>query len=306
MSSRSGYVIGAVGLLLLGAWVCFNYVYLTEVRGRVFIVQRDSHVNRLALLRVVAVGAEEAARWKQTRRADWLFLQRQLADNDRQRSAELSSLEAPHESRRSEISRQIDTATEALELANHAWVVDSKDLESKRRFYLITGTKGFPRSLELEAMVTGSDWFGAAKSLRDTILPELRQQLSLLEVEHGRKVASARRDFDEREHALRRQMDEFFSWTSFSRLPPSLVVAAEDVSDDNGEFRLRLPRGDYVLFAEGRRAVYSKTEHYLWAQPLSVGERVDKFMLSNHNLAWEPGSLWFDLLQGRDWSEAGH
>jgi hypothetical protein len=306
MSARLGYLFAVVGLLLLGAWALFEQLYRVPLSGRVFIVQRDARVNRLALLRVVAVRAEDAARWKDTRRADRLFLDARLAENGRERSAELASVAEPFAPKLAVLAQHLAAASEALELANHAWAVDSTDLLSKRRFYLITGGKDFPRSLELEALVTRSDWFGAAKSLRDAVLPELRQEVARLEEERARKLAAVRRDFDERERLLRRQMEDFFAWEAFASLPASLAIAAEDVTDDNGEFKLRLPRGEYVVFTEGQRTVYAQTERYLWAQPVSVGSHPDKFMLSNHNLAGQPGSFWHDLLQGRDWPEAGH
>jgi hypothetical protein len=120
MSARWSWSLAAVGLVLLGTWAFFRFASVTEVRGRVFIVQRDAHVNRLALLRVTAIPAEEAARWKDSRRADWRFLQRRLAENDLERTAEVAASVSPFDAKLSALAQQIAAASEALELADHA------------------------------------------------------------------------------------------------------------------------------------------------------------------------------------------
>lgn len=56
------------------------------------------------------------------------------------------------------------------------------------------------------------------------------------------------------------------------------------VSDSEGKFSVKLPRGEYYLAAEAERDVFGKTENYQWTIPVSADKEKISVSMNNQNM----------------------
>lgn len=279
-------LIGALAALLMTAAAGYHFLYLDTISGKVLIVQQNAHANKMALVEVVAISREEAHAWRDgvARDCFWILEEKRkemAAGEERLRVAKASA-----DQRVLEQEGHIARLQQLLSLARKGWEEQGAGAaEHKRRFFYLIAEGRRPELAPIEAQALASNWQDAYMALKHDAIPAAERQLAELkaraEKDLGEIIAEMSRVADNHDRKLERTI----SMENLSRIPQTVRIAAVDRTDDTGEFKLRLPRGDYYIIASGERDVFSRTESYNWAHPVSVPSRTsEKCLLGNMNL----------------------
>ncbi len=62
------------------------------------------------------------------------------------------------------------------------------------------------------------------------------------------------------------------------------LPVGEVKTDADGKFTLKLPKGNYLVYALAQRTIYKETEHYSWKVPIALTKDKEQLFLSNDNL----------------------
>lgn len=299
MSKKNAIVFCVLGLLLVAAVAAFLFSLLSRevVSGKVMVVQRNAEVRKLALVRIYAVSGDEAKKW----RDNVLRECRGILDASASRRAagadERRRIIDEHDSliRRNEL--LLGTAIEMRDLAREFWIIDPNQPTKKKRFFEINVSKDLPSSREVELDAMASRWDRCYESLRHSVVPELEQRLKRA---NERKVAelalhdtTLERDLSD----LRKALNKAMSYDSLTDIPDGVPVTSSVLSDDKGEFTVKVPKGEYYLFARGSRTVFDKQERYYWVKKVVVpsDESVRCLLGNNNMLDGDEAHLWSDL-----------
>jgi len=285
-SLRVILVSAAVALLLVTTCALFYNLFILErVTGKVLIVQGNAYANRMALVQVVAISSEDARAWR-----DSIILEHtaQMSLHREQRLQREAALRVSLQGYDRQISAHgatISSLRELAELANSIWLVDRLSETTRRRFFRVIQEIEAEVIKQVEASAMSSDWQKVVSSLKRELIPAAERRFT--ETESLRRQALARFAEDEvrSQQEAQRELEAIVSQDRLSRLPRGIDIVARDRTDDTGEFSLRLPRGDYYLFAQAQRNVLSGAEEYYWAQPVKVPSQFsEKCLLGNNNL----------------------
>ena len=129
------------------------------------------------------------------------------------------------------------------------------------------------------------------------MVPELQSRLQRAnerkEAELKAHDTSVARDLSEFRKSLTRAM----SFESLTEIPSGVKVASSVLTDDKGEYSLRVPKGGYYLFARGSRTVFDKEERYYWVKKINVpSDESERCLLGNNNmLDGDESHLWSDI-----------
>lgn len=283
-----------VALVLLGAFAAvtaaavagYQLLYLETISGKVLIVQQNAHANKMALIEVVAISREDAHAWRDgiARDCYWILEEKrkeQEAGDERIRIAKASA-----DQRALEQEGHIARLQQLLFLARKGWETEGASAgEHKRRFFILIGEARRPELAAIESQAMASNWQDAYMALKHDLIPEAQRQLTEMRAKSERDIGEIIAEMSRAADAHDRKLERTVSMDNLSRIPQTVRIAAVDRTDDTGEFRLRLPRGDYYVIASGERDVFSRTENYHWAQPVSVPSRTsEKCLLGNMNL----------------------
>jgi len=289
--------VAGVTLLALSAVFLARWLSAETVSGKVMVVQRNAEVRKLALVRIYAVSEAEAKTWHDSvirecrsildasanRRASGVEERKRILDENDSMIRRCESL--------------LDLAVEMRELSREFWIVDPNQPTKKKRFFEMIATKGVPSSREVEDDAMSSRWDRCYESLRHSVVPELQSRLQRAnerkEAELKAHDTSVARDLSEFRKSLTRAM----SFESLTEIPSGVKVASSVLTDDKGEYSLRVPKGGYYLFARGSRTVFDKEERYYWVKKINVpSDESERCLLGNNNmLDGDESHLWSDL-----------
>ncbi len=270
-------------LVLLGF---FGYTLLGRelIVGKVLIVQANAVANKMALVQVFAVDRDEALKWRHKVAEDCFFLLNQVEQERTEVEGQLASTRASYDQLLARLDESRSKAEEAMELSRQAWMVDRRNEQTKRRFFALATEGSFPRAVEVGNYGVSSDWQQAHLTIKDLVLPAILEDLAATTRKRDGRLAEISRLSEERIEGLRDNLRRMTSPERLNVIPPHVKVAARDITDDSGEFRLRLPPGDYFVIASGSRRVFNDVERYHWAQPVSTStQEAEKFLLGNMN-----------------------
>ncbi len=279
------FMVGiASALLLLLGLVGFMFFGREQVVGKVLIVQANAVANKMALVQVFAVDRDEALKWRHKVAEDCFFLLNQIEQERTEVAGQLASTKASYDKLLASLEESRSKAEEAMELSRQSWMVDRRNEQTKRRFFALATEGSFPRAAEVGNYGVSSDWQQAHLTIKDSVLPTLLEDLAATARKRDGRLAEISRLSEERIEGLRDNLRRMTSPERLNIIPPYVNVAAHDITDDSGEFRLRLPPGDYFVIASGSRRVFNDVERYHWAQPVSTSTQAsEKFLLGNMN-----------------------
>jgi hypothetical protein len=284
-------VVVGVGIFL------YNSIFSEEVKGRIMVVQRDAEVKRLALVKVFAVTAKDADNWRS------LVIDKYRSILDRQTeylaisSQERRTTVSENDSSITRLDKLLSSAYECRDSAREFWIVDPNQPKKKRRFFEIMVMPDFPSAKQIEQEALSSRWEKCYEALRNSVVPEL-------ELAHARAVSRKESELKRHDAEVSEKLSEFrserercLSYESLTEIPDSVKKVYAGISDDNGDFSIRLPVGDYYLVARSQRRVFDSNEYYYWVRPVSVPSDESKRCLMGNNNMLGAGdrNLWTDL-----------
>lgn len=298
-SSSLKYIIAGLAVVLVAilGWFGFSAFSRELIVGKVLIVQANAVANKMALIQVYAIEKEEAQKWRRRVAQDCYFLLNQIESEKAECSKQLSSTRATYEQSIAKLEDSRSKAEEAMELSRRTWIVDRQNDQAKRRFFVLATEGAFPRAAEVGNHGVSSNWQQAYVTIKDHVVPALLTELAETRKTMESRITEIERKGEERVAELRDNLRRMLSPESLNTIPPYVQVAAHDITDDSGEFKLKAPRGDYYVIANGSRRVFNDVERYHWAQPVTTStQEAGKFLLGNMNQI-ESGddSLWRGL-----------
>jgi hypothetical protein len=291
---RIAFTLGAVFLLTSALALVYNFVYLDRIHGKVIIVQGSGFANKLALVNVVAVRRSDAIAWRSNVQKSCFAVLDEYRKVIAEEKSEKTQNDLAYEQELLGSRASLDAAVEMMGLARRIWLIDAGDSESKRRFYLLSGNDKAGVLGSVEGAAMASNWQKAYDSLKNDVIPTLEAKIAKAQKNKEARVNSISAEFKEKRRELLQRYAELISPEALSIMPSYVEVVASDRTDDTGQFSLRLPRGDYYVFAKSERTVISGVERYYWAQPIATSSQLaSKCLLGNMNLVGAgSGDLW--------------
>lgn len=280
------YILAALTVVLLAllGWFGFSAFSRELIVGKVLIVQANAVANKMALIQVYAIEKEEAEKWRHRVAQDCYFLLNQIESEKADSEKQLSATRATYDQLISKLEDARAKAEEAMELSRRIWMVDRQNEPAKRRFFTLATDGAFPRATEVGNHGVSTNWQQAHVTIKEQVLPALLSELAETQKTKDARVADIEKKSQERVEELRDNLRRMMSPENLNTIPPYVRVAAHDITDDSGEFKLKAPRGDYYVIANGSRRVFNDVERYHWAQPVSTStQESEKFLLGNMN-----------------------
>ena len=261
------------------------------------VVQQNAEVKRLALVKIFAVSSRDAEDWK----ASVIRAYRRILDDQYEytikNSVERRAIVSEEDSSIARIEKLLSSASECRDSAREFWIVDPNQPSKKRRFFELMVMPGFPSVSKVEQEALDSRWDKCYETLRNSVVPELEIAYANAV---SRKAAELKRHDAEVSDKLAEfsaARSRFLSHEYLTEIPQSVKKVYAGISDDNGDFSIRLPIGDYYLVARGKRLVFDSNEYYYWVRPVSVpsDESMRCLMGNNNMLGASDKNLWTDL-----------
>ncbi len=296
---KSALAIATILLLIPACIWGYKVLSKSPINGKVLIVQRDAEVKKLALIELYAISAKDVAKWKAVINENLRLSVEGIRSF--QSEASLAETEIHHiwEKRVANSVECIAGTKEAAECARQIWLIERKSEVLRKRLLELLTKVQIPGSQEIIELAKRENWQDAYAQLAGSSVPEA-ERINRLALSDYSKQLTAHRDATRKKLlALRASLDDLIPAPTVKALPSDIEIHAKDITDDTGSFVLNVLPGDYLIFAEGSRAVSSKTEHYFWAHPIKVpSQESQKCLIGNLNLNGEStikDDLWHEL-----------
>jgi hypothetical protein len=289
--------VALVAGLLAAGFYFYKSIFSEEVRGRVMVVQQNAEVKRLALVKIFAVSSRDAEAWKLSVINGYRRVVDDWSDYANKSTMDRRAIERENDSSIARVEKILSAAYECRDSAREFWIVDPNQPSKKRRFFEIMVMPGFPSVKQIEQEALASRWDKCYESLRNSVVPEL-------ELAHARAISRKALELKRHDAEVVEKLEEFraarsrfLSHEYLTEIPKSVKKVHSGISDDNGDFSIRLPVGDYYLVARSHRRVFDSNEYYYWVRPVSVpsDESMRCLMGNNNMLGSTDKNLWTDL-----------
>ena len=270
-----------------------------QINGKVLIVQRNADVKKLALIQIGAVEAEDIVHWKESVNERLRKAVEAIHRFQKEAAAEEAEIKDVGEKRVSNALDCISRTEEAIDSSRRIWLVDRNSEKSRRRLSELLTRGVIPRNSEVLELTKKNNWQDAYRLLSEASLPEAKHIHELAVNDFKTTLDGHKSNYRKKLVSMREALDFLIPSPTVKSLPKDIKVRAHDVTDETGSFTLNVAPGDYYIFAEGDRMVFSTTEHYFWAHPLAVpSQESEKCLIGNLNLDGEStlkDDLWFEL-----------
>lgn len=294
-------LIGVFAVMLFAIISVAGYQFLSkkQISGKVLIVQRDADVKKLALIKIYAVRDSDVKRWQKGIDESLRLAVDSIHRLQKESAVTEAEIREIGEKRIANSNECVSRSEEATELARKIWLIDRNSQTLRKRFNEIVASEGIPRGHEIAGVSKNENWQDAYTLLFESSLPEARRVNRLAISDFNKELLSHTEKTRKKVVSMRDALESIIPPATVKSIPSDIEIVAHDVTDDTGSFTLKVPPGDYYIFAEGNRAVFSNTEHYFWAHPISVpSQESEKCLIGNLNLNGEStlkDDLWHDL-----------
>ena len=288
MNKKLVIVLGAVLALTSFSLVAvFGYrtFFCEEIKGRIMVVQRNAEVRKLALVRVHAISSRNAELWRSKVSENCRSIVDAINRYRDEGFAERRRINFENDSSIARIEKLLGLAVESRETSRELWIVDPNQPLRKKRFFEAMVMNGFPSAKAIEEDALSARWDKCYDALRNSVVPELEASLVLAKQRKASELSQHDLEFKVKLKQLSSAYDRAVSFESLTEIPNPDFISASGISDDNGDFSLSLPIGDYYLIARGSRTVFDSEEHYYWARPVSVpSDESKRCLMGNNNM----------------------
>jgi predicted metal-dependent hydrolase len=260
----------------------------TEVRGSVFIVTRGADNQKLGLVVVSAIPADQIKRFVEEKKARVKAQLERLRKANEARGAEVAAAQRAYDEAKKAVDdltaqkEAVSSRQSELNASSQPNLDDlaEEDLSDSPALAAEVAKQRKVR-LQIKALAQQAAKLSSQADAARTRLSSAERQLTSAKAEAAAETLKVLELVNEA--AL------------FEGIPEG---AAKAVTDADGKFALKLPGpGKYALAARAERRVYDKTERYFWVVWVDVGGKgPDQVMLTNQNmLGQEADESVFDL-----------
>ena len=288
-------------LLFLTPLCIFGYRFLAkkQINGKVLIVQRNADVKKLALIELYAISDSDVAKWKLSISEKLRLSVEEIHRFQKEAETEEAEIREIGEKRVQNSAECIKRTKEAAAAARKIWLIDRKSETLRRQFRELITKEPIPGNSDLMKYAKDENWQDAYTLLTSSSIPESERINRLAVSEYGKQLPDHTESKRKKLIGMREALDDLIPLPTVKALPNDVEILAKDVTDETGSFTLNVLPGDYFIFAEGDRSVFSKTEHYFWAHPIKVpSQESEKCLIGNLNLNGEStlkDDLWYEL-----------
>lgn len=292
VAAAAGFM--AILIALVGG---YYLVYLEKISGKVIIVQRNAQANMMPLVKVVAIRRKDALLWRDNVARDYYQQSEDSRKQLIQKSEEWQVIAAGHDRTINQHKAQLAVVSQLMAIAHRVWLIDAGDSTAKSKFFLLLPEARLPDEKLIESLAMSSEWQTVYHTLKRDAVPRAEAKVKDDEDAKEKDALAHAEEFRSLKASLERRLAYLVSDEYLSRIPNNIEIVTSDRTDESGGFVLRLPRGDYYLFAQASRDVFENVEKYYWAQPVTApSQESSKCLLGNMNLVGSgEGDLWQGL-----------
>jgi hypothetical protein len=278
-AARAAALAACCLLLLAASLASVSCGRETEVRGSVFIVTRGADNQKLGLVVVSAIPADQIKRFVEEKKARVRAQLERLRRTNEARGADIDAAQRAYD----EAKKTVDDLTA------------QKEAVSSRQAELNSSSQPYLDDL-IEEDLGDSPALAAEVAKQRKVRQQLRtlaQQAAKLSSQADtarNRLASAERQLTAAKAEAAAETLKVLELVNGAALFEGIPEgAAKAVTDADGKFALKLPGpGKYALAARAERRVYDKTERYFWIVWVEAGGKgPDQIMLTNQNMLGE-------------------
>ena len=193
----------------------------------------------------------------------------------------------------------INRTKEAIEAARKIWLVERNSPQLRLKISDLLTRGNIPLNQEILELTKNNNWQDVYHLLSEASLPDAKHIHELAASDFRSTLDTHQKDYRIKLISMREALDFLIPPSTVKALPKDVKIRAHDVTDESGSFSLQVAPGDYYIFAEGDRMVFTTTEHYFWAHPITVpSQESEKCLMGNLNLDGESthrDDLWREL-----------
>ena len=289
-----------LSLVLIGLVGFFVFIKFSDDRisGKILIVQKNAISINLALVNVYAVSKHDADRWKTRVIKDCYNVCEEIIQRRQLKIVEIDKVRKENDLLVKHFELNKLLLDEAKILSKKLWLSDANDNENGAKFLKLVSTTDLESKDALTSIAYARRW----KNAYDFINKEISRidvQLSENNLLFKKKLEIIDNLCVKDVIRLRLELLKKTSAEYLSVFPSDLEIISSDLTDESGCFNLRVPKGEYYVFANSSRTVLSddNPEKYYWAYYVKVpSQQAKKCLLGNMNLVEHTiDSLWRDL-----------
>lgn len=298
MNKKIIFIGLALILVTLSGIFIFIKISDDRISGKILIVQKNAISINLALVNVYAVSKVDADRWKDRVLQECYNVCERIIQRRQQRVSDIDKVRKENDALVKHLEVNKLLLDEAKILSKKLWLSDANDNVNGTKFIKLVSSKELESANTLTSMAYAHTW----KEAYDFINKELTRidvQLSENNVIFSKKLEDIDSLCLKDVILLRLELIKKTSPSYLSVFPSDLEIISSDLTDESGCFNLRVPKGEYYVFANSSRTVLSdeNPEKYYWAYYVKVpSQQAKKCLLGNMNLVEHTlDSLWRDL-----------
>lgn len=273
-----------VSVLSMVAIAAYQFIYLETISGKIIIVQKDAKSNMMALVQVAVISQEDAKYWRDAITKDCFWILEEKRNADEVGKVKLHNTIAHSEMLILEQKGHIARLQQLVFFAQKIWQEDPLNPDYKKRFFSLISESRRQNLDQVETKAITGEWQDTFMLLKHTVIPQAEKELEAIRTKAFEDQEAVATETFRIAQSFDEKLEYAVSMDKLSRIPKNIPIVAYDRTDDTGRFKLRLPRGDYYVIADAERTVFSSTESYYWAQPISVPSQFsEKCLLGNMN-----------------------
>ena len=321
--------IAAAFALIASFYIYYIKYAERSVVGKVFIVQKNAEVRKLAAANIEILTKQEAEKWLAQVKPSVeqkLTIAKQTLEQKVALSSIIKSTAEKLPSKYEHASIQLDNirlssfsqyylwkgfirqtysrSTENFDESKARALAAEDSKFSEKKAQILKEWREFTADYEIgenfvneiDSKIKNDSWYTLKDVIRLSGFPKLKRLAQKITFETNSKLSEQKEELD----GFRKATNALIKLPMF--YPPSIIKReASAITDGDGQVAIKLPPGDYYVFARYSRELPSETETYFWATQFTVkASNENVFMLQNQNEAFSQDDkcLWpYSIIQ---------
>ncbi len=299
MSNSKKILIGISTLIIFGLIsVIWKFYFNIPIEGRIYVTLNNGETKRLSVVRVRIMDEKTAMRWKAEVIEQYDTLLGDLTNLKKNYSSEVRKIQSSAAARLKLLNDQLSFARKAQEMVKLIWLNQPSDQSARNELLnILVKAEGLDASFtEMKRLASNLKWQELYVRLQKTS-DKLKSDIDMEKSLSKERLAELKQQNQEKLSGVGLKVMKLLSSNSLASAPPKFNAFAQDISDDNGDFRFSVTNGTYYIIASSERAVPFGQEIYNWAVKVHAPSALaEKCHLTSRNLIGQnKDDLWADL-----------